>query len=219
MEEVSLIAPLRRVDQLVTKDSSTVTGHLFQHIPFTTSDLLNWKLHCGPFSEKPTKIANLVKTIVDTHNPTWQDLQQLMEMLFNPEEREKIRNAVVKILKPKKPSTSSLEHWVEINFPSTDRKWNPYNSTDMEYIRQYQTLVVEAVQAAGRPAINMSKPSLVMQEANESPEAFYTCLIKTYQMYTSIDPTHPENAQMLTMAFISQSAPIYIGSYNDWREP
>lgn len=139
---------------------------------------------------------------MDTHNPTWMDLQQLMGMLFNPEEREKIRNVVSKILKP---TIRSLEEYVENKFPSTDPQWDPYSR--MDTIKDYQNLVVQAVHASGKPAVNMSKPSLVMQGANESPEAFYTQLLEAYQMYTPIDPTEPENAWMLAMTFISQSVP------------
>ncbi|XP_032094954.1 uncharacterized protein LOC116523969 [Thamnophis elegans] len=208
--ETVFTAPLRRVDQfLVNPDdpSQVSTGSLFQHVPFTTSDLLNWKMHYGPYSAKPNEVAELVKTIVDTHHPTWLDLQQLMATLFNAEEREKIRNAVSNILKPDVPARTTLADFIEQRFPSKDPNWSPYDSHQLNLLLNYQQLIVKAVRIAGKPATNMSKPSLITQEATESPEAFYSRLVEAYQMYTPIDPTLPENARMLAMAFISQSAP------------
>uniref|UniRef100_A0A8C5S6V4 Core shell protein Gag P30 domain-containing protein n=1 Tax=Laticauda laticaudata TaxID=8630 RepID=A0A8C5S6V4_LATLA len=142
-EQTSLTALLRQVDQLVTDHvdhTASVTLPLFQHVPFTTSDLLNWKLHYGPFSEKPTEVADLVKTIVDTHNPTWMDLQQLMGTLFTPEEREKIKNAVTELLKPDVRADGNLAAHVEAHFSSQYPKWNPYHH--MGHIRDYQSVVV-----------------------------------------------------------------------------
>uniref|UniRef100_A0A670YLL4 Core shell protein Gag P30 domain-containing protein n=1 Tax=Pseudonaja textilis TaxID=8673 RepID=A0A670YLL4_PSETE len=206
-EQTSLTAPLRQVDHLVTDHedpTASVNLPLFQHVPFTMSDLLNWKLHYGPFSEKPTEVAALVKTIVDTHNPTWMDLQQFMGTLFNPEEREKIKNAVTEILKPEVRADGNLAAHVEAYFPSQDPKWNPYQDTD--HLQDYQSIVVQAICLAGKPSVNMSKLSLVLQDPTESPKAFYARLIDAYRMYTPIDPIDPANAQMLTMAFISQNA-------------
>ncbi|XP_032079101.1 uncharacterized protein LOC116512617 [Thamnophis elegans] len=208
--ETVFTAPLRRVDQfLVNPDdpSQVSTGSLFQHVPFTTSDLLNWKMHYGPYSAKPNEVAELVKTIVDTHHPTWLDLQQLMATLFNAEEREKIRNAVSNILKPDVPARTTLADFIEQRFPSKDPNWSPYDSHQLNLLLNYQQLIIKAVRIAGKPATNMSKPSLITQEATESPEAFYSRLVEAYEMYTPIDPTLPENARMLAMAFISQSAP------------
>ncbi|XP_026548054.1 uncharacterized protein LOC113429758, partial [Notechis scutatus] len=208
-EQPSLVAPLRQVDQLAINPknpSESVTLSLFQHVPFTSSDLLNWKLHYGPFSEKPTEVADLVKTIMDAHNPSWLDIQQLMGILFSPEEREKIRNAVTEILKPDVQLYNSMEDLLRVKYPSSNPDWDLYSDGGKEWLRDYQSLLVRAICLAGKPVINMSKPSLVLQEPTESPEAFFTCLIDAYRMYTSIDPSAPENAQMLTMAFISQSA-------------
>ncbi|XP_034270661.2 uncharacterized protein LOC117664045 [Pantherophis guttatus] len=205
----ALLSPLRRVDQSVVEPNrEPVIVSVFQHVPFTSSDLLNWKMHYGPFCNKPAEVTDLIKTIVDTHNPTWRDLQQLMSTIFNPEEREKIRNAALKILKGTMPARDmTIERWVARNFPSEDPRWDPYKIEDLRSLQDYQRLVVQAIQVAGKPTTNMSKPSLVIQGASEAPEAFYARLLDAYRMYTPIDPTQPENARMLAMAFISQSAP------------
>ncbi|ETE59535.1 gag, partial [Ophiophagus hannah] len=96
-----LLAPLRQMDQRVRNaQGQEDIQPLFQYVPFTTTDLLNWKQHYGPLSAKPREVVDLFGTIIKTHNPTWQDLEQLMNSLLNGEERERLSHAISKILKP-----------------------------------------------------------------------------------------------------------------------
>ena len=61
----------------------------YQYWPFSTSDLYNWKTQTPSFSEKPQGLIDLLDSILFTHhNPTWDDCQQLLQVLFTTEERE-----------------------------------------------------------------------------------------------------------------------------------
>ena len=62
----------------------------YQYWPFSTSDLYNWKTQTPSFSEKPQGLIDLLDSILFTHNPTWDDCQQLLQVLFTTEERERI---------------------------------------------------------------------------------------------------------------------------------
>ena len=62
----------------------------YQYWPFSTSDLYNWKTQNPPFSEKPQGLIDLLDSIFFTHNPTWDDCQQLLQVLFTTEEWERI---------------------------------------------------------------------------------------------------------------------------------
>ena len=62
----------------------------YQYWPFSTSDLYNWKIQTPSFSEKPQGLIDLLESILFTHNPTWDDCQQLLQVLFTTEERERI---------------------------------------------------------------------------------------------------------------------------------
>jgi hypothetical protein len=41
--------------------------------PFSTTDLLNWRNHTLMYSEKPHAMINLLESIFQTHQPTWDD--------------------------------------------------------------------------------------------------------------------------------------------------
>ena len=62
----------------------------YQYWPFSTSDLYNWKTQTPLFLEKPQGLIDLLESILFTHNPTWDDCQQLLQVLSTTEERERI---------------------------------------------------------------------------------------------------------------------------------
>jgi hypothetical protein len=55
--------------------------------PFSTTDLLNWRNHTLPYSEKPQAMLDLLESIFKTHQPTWDDCQQILLTFFNTEEQ------------------------------------------------------------------------------------------------------------------------------------
>jgi hypothetical protein len=61
-----------------------------QHWPFSSSDLYNWKANHAPFSEIPSSLTNLMKSLMFSHQPTWDDCQQLLQVLFTTEEKKRI---------------------------------------------------------------------------------------------------------------------------------
>ncbi|KAM4889042.1 uncharacterized protein RHO17_016444 [Thomomys bottae] len=59
----------------------------FQYWPFSTSDLYNWKTQNARFSDNPKDLISLLDSVMFTHQPTWDDCQQLLRILFTTEER------------------------------------------------------------------------------------------------------------------------------------
>ena len=64
---------------------------LMLYWPFSTSDLYNWKTQNAKFSDNPRDLIGLLDTVLFTHQPTWDDCQQLLQVLFTTEERERIQ--------------------------------------------------------------------------------------------------------------------------------
>uniref|UniRef100_A0A8C6XTH1 CCHC-type domain-containing protein n=1 Tax=Naja naja TaxID=35670 RepID=A0A8C6XTH1_NAJNA len=201
---------LRQVNQPIMNQQGEVEyWPLFQYVPFTTTDLLNWMQHYllspRPLSTKPTEMADLFQTIMCTHDPTWLDVQQLMNALLTPEEKEKWKVAVRKCVKARFPNVEDITAELTERAPERDPGWEPTRDEDWTRLREYQNLVVEAMRGAGKPPVNMSKPSLVTQKADESPESFLQRLIEVYELYTQVDPRLPDNVRMLNERFIAQS--------------
>ena len=63
---------------------------LLQYWPFSSSDLYNWKVNHPPFSENPAGLTGLIESLMYSHQPTWDNCQQLLQTLFTTGERERI---------------------------------------------------------------------------------------------------------------------------------
>ncbi|KAG8125986.1 hypothetical protein E2320_021081 [Naja naja] len=124
---------------------------------------------------------------------------------MNPEEKEKWKVAVRKCVKARFPNVEDITAELAERAPERDPGWEPMRDEDRTRLREYQNLVVEALRGAGKPPVNMSKPSLVTQKADESPESFLQRLIEAYELYTQVDPRLSDNVRMLNERFIAQS--------------
>ncbi|CAD7694123.1 unnamed protein product [Nyctereutes procyonoides] len=65
-------------------------GGQMQYWPFSASDLYNWKTHNRSFSRDPQALTGLIESILLTHQPTWDDRQQLLQTLLPTEERQRV---------------------------------------------------------------------------------------------------------------------------------
>lgn len=54
---------------------------------------------------------------------------------------------------------------------------------------------------------NLNETQEIQQKTNEDPSAFLERVYQTYRHYTDADSEVPENARMVNMTFIGQSAP------------
>ena len=78
-----------------------------QYWSFSSADLYNWKTN-HPLSQDPQRLTGLVEFLMFSHQPTWDDCQQLLQMLFTTKERERILLEARKIAQE---PTSSLHSY------------------------------------------------------------------------------------------------------------
>lgn len=67
-------------------------------ISVSSTDLLNLKNHTPSCTEKPQVLIDLVRSIIQTHWPTWSDFQELFLMLFNTEDHQKVIQAALQCM-------------------------------------------------------------------------------------------------------------------------
>lgn len=61
-----------------------------QYWPFPASDLYNLKTLNPSFSKDPQALTGLIDSILFSHQPTWDDCQQLLQVLLTMEERQRV---------------------------------------------------------------------------------------------------------------------------------
>lgn len=215
-EKGHVVAPLRRVFDAL-EEPVLVNGQpgprpprtsTLQYIPFTTTDLMNWKTHTPSFAEKPQAMMDLVTSIVNTHSPTWTDCRQLLNTLFTTEERRDIIEKAQIYLREQARvgNIFNIDRHLQDNFPLEDPNWDPNNAIHLARLTTYRQTLVQGIRRACQKPTNMSKVSEVEQKPNESPGDFLERLQEAYRIWTPFDPEAPENSRMITATFVAQCA-------------
>nr|XP_048312997.1 uncharacterized protein LOC125414929 [Myodes glareolus] len=179
----------------------------FQYWPFSASDLYNWKQHNPPFSKDPIALTNLIESILLTHQPTWDDCQQLLQTLLTSEEKQRVFVEARKQVPGEDGRPTQLPNEIDAAFPLTRPDWDFTTIAGRTHRRLYRQLLIAGLRGAGRRPTNLAQVKQTVQGADESPAAYLERLKEAYHMYTPYDPEDPGQANGLSMSFICQSAP------------
>ncbi|XP_053433670.1 uncharacterized protein LOC128575900 isoform X2 [Nycticebus coucang] len=117
----STVLPLRAAGPLMEQTPPNQPHHYW---PFTTSDLYNWKMQNPKFSEKPTALIDLLDSILFTHQPTWDDCHQLLQVLFTTEEQNCILAEARKAVEDADGRPTTNQALIHAAFPFTRPDWD-----------------------------------------------------------------------------------------------
>ncbi|RMC00230.1 hypothetical protein DUI87_22835 [Hirundo rustica rustica] len=174
-------------------------------VPFSITDLNNWKLMAGTYRDDPDKMAKAFETMIKLQDPDWKDIDAILEM-FDSTEREMVVKTSRRFVE-EQILTGNLSGTLDINFPTVDPKWDPNVPMFRERLNRYQQWVLYGIRNAIPKAINMSNLFEIKQDSKESSSEFLNCLKEIAQKYTNIDPETEEGK--------TQLAPIFVGQASD----
>ncbi|EGV94693.1 Gag polyprotein [Cricetulus griseus] len=180
----------------------------YQYWPFSSADLYNWKAHNPPFSQDPQALTGLIESILITHQPTWDDCQQLLGILLTTEERQRVLLEARKNVPGPDGRPTQLPNEIDEVFPlirPTD--WDINTAAGRERHRLYRQTLLAGLKGAGRRPTNLAKVRAVVQGLEETPAGFLERLMEAYRMYTPFDPQAQDREADIIMSFIGQSAP------------
>lgn len=149
----------------------------------------------------------MLESVFYTHQPTWDDCQQLLQTLFTSEERERIRREAQKSILGPDGQPFDDPARLETVFPTTRLNWDLNENRGKEALDRFRQTLMKGVRAAARKPTNLSKVSKTIHGPNESPGAFLERLLQAYRSYTPIIPEAPENRRAINIAFVTQLAP------------
>lgn len=170
-------------------------------IPFSTTDLGEWKRVAKDYQNDPISIAKHFQFIVKQHNPEWKDIQLLLEYMTETEKQLILKNAGELAEDHYKITGGDIKEY----FPLQDPKWNPNRTAEMERLQAYQEWVSKGMQKAIPKAINWSALYRVKQGPSESPSEFLDRLRDVMHHNTSLDPGSEVGIQQLVSSFWGQS--------------
>ena len=140
--------------------------------PFSTSDLYNWRTQNAKFSDNPKDLIGLLDTVLFTHQPTWDDCPQLLEVLFTTEERERIQVEARKSVLGEDRQPTQNPDLINAAFPLSRPTWDDNSAEGKERLRVYRQTLMAGLKAAARKPTNLAKVYDVRQGKDESPAAF-----------------------------------------------
>ncbi|XP_061469466.1 uncharacterized protein LOC133378868 [Rhineura floridana] len=182
------------------------TGHLaYVYVPFTTSDLINWKNQTPPLREDPGKAYHLWQSIFACYHPSWAHIQTLMNFLLTPEEKSLVIGQARRQAEADRVAAGRFAAAVTITMPEEDPNWDAAPSKSPE-LKNYRRLILLGLQNAIPKPTNMSKLYEIRQGKDEDPSSFLVRLQETMRKYTPLDPAAANNQRLLVTLFIEQSA-------------
>ncbi|XP_013360993.1 PREDICTED: uncharacterized protein LOC106146847, partial [Chinchilla lanigera] len=204
--EAAVTLPLRPFGNPVPDGNGGGEMPSLQYWPFSTSDLYNWRNNNPPFSEDPTKLTGLMDSLMFSHQPTWDDCQQLLVTLFTTEERERILTEARKRVPGPNGQPTILQNIIDDCFPLRRPDWNPNTPQGREHLSIYRQTLMAGLRAASRRPTNLAKVREIIQGKDETPAAFLERIMEAYRRYTPFDPQDENSQGSIAMAFITPSA-------------
>ncbi|RMC20387.1 hypothetical protein DUI87_01236 [Hirundo rustica rustica] len=113
-------------------------------VPFSPNDLMIWKQSAGSYRENPDRTARVVKMVIKTQNPDWNDLQVLLDTLMDSTEKEMVLRAMTEKAREMirlRVADGTLNELV----PREDPEWDPNTARGHQALKGYQELLIEGV--------------------------------------------------------------------------
>lgn len=123
-----------------------------------------------------------------THQPTWDDCQQLLQTLLTTEEKQRVYLEARKNVPGADGRPTLLPNEIEEAFPLTHPDWDYTTIAGRERLCLYLQILLAGLRGAGKRSTNLAKVRAVVKGAEETPAGFLERLMEAYCMYTPFDP-------------------------------
>lgn len=142
-----------------------------------------------------------------SHQPTWDDCGQLLQVLFTTEEKERILLEARKHVPGPDGTPTQMPNLIDAAFPLDRPPWDYNTAEGRERLATYRRALVAGLKGAARRPTNLAKVREVLQGPTEAPSLFLERLLEAYRRYTPFDPTSEGQQAAVAMSFIGQSYP------------
>lgn len=124
------------------------TGGQTQYWPFSAADIYNWKQHNPSFSKDPVALTDLIESVLLTHQPTWDDCQQLLQALLTSEEKQRVFLEARKHVLGDDGRPTQLPKKIDAAFPLKRPNWDFNTAEGKGHLRLYRQLLLAGLRGA-----------------------------------------------------------------------
>ena len=121
------------------------------------------KLTTLPFQKNPSGLSGLLESLMFSHQPTWDDCEQLLQVLFTTEERERILLEARKNVPGLDGTPTSLPNLIDAAFPLNRPDWDFNTAEGRESLLVYRRALVVGLKGGARHPTNLAKVREVIQ--------------------------------------------------------
>uniref|UniRef100_A0A8U8AUB4 Uncharacterized protein n=1 Tax=Geospiza parvula TaxID=87175 RepID=A0A8U8AUB4_GEOPR len=137
----------------------------FVHAPIDTGNVRAFKKEMGKLMDNPLGVAERLDEFLGTSTYAYEDLNVILRLLFNNEEREMIRQAAIKDWEHRNPQGGSRDQrWLNQK-PS----WNAQMEEGRQKMINLRDMVIQGIREAVPKGQNMSKVLRECQGKDETP--------------------------------------------------
>lgn len=172
------------------------------HKPWRPQDLITWSQQLPGLQDDPEKVVQVIRGIFRFYDPTWVDVQMLLDALFTPDERYAIL-AANRCWADQGVAGDGQTPW-----PAADPGWEYNGDADHQILQQARQGIEESIRVAGQETANWSKVRECLQQPDKHPSVFLARLSKRVRIYGGgIDPEAEAHRPLMVSTFVEQSAP------------
>lgn len=156
-------------------------------------------------SLNPQDLIGPLECVLFTHQPTGDDIQELLKVLFTTEETDQIPAEARKLVPGVDRTPTTNQALIDEAFPLVLPDWDFNMAEGKERLWVYcQTLMVGGgFRATARHPTNLAKISDVHRGKTESLAAFLERILEAFCTYTPMNLEAPENKNAVILAFVN----------------
>ncbi|KAJ7412842.1 endogenous retrovirus group k member 25 pol [Pitangus sulphuratus] len=151
----------------------------------------------GRLLEDPLGVAEQLDQFLGPNTYTWGEMQSIISILFNPEERQMIRMAGIWIWERENKQGPPWDNKMPIAPPN----WDHNSALDRQHMADYRTSLIRGIKEAVPQGQNVTKAFMNLQEKDETPSDWLERLRKDLQQYSGNDPDTPAGQVVLKVHF------------------
>ncbi|PKU30302.1 hypothetical protein llap_19395 [Limosa lapponica baueri] len=128
----------QRVPQLLVplREVMGSSGAARVKIPFSTTDLNDWKEVARGYRDDPSKVAKRFELIVRNQDPDWRDVDLILGEMTETEKQLVLKTARTHV--QAQITGRVLQGSVDKHVPLTDPNWDPNDGQDYAMLRRYR---------------------------------------------------------------------------------
>ena len=198
------IFPLR--EQIVVQPDGGIRRACV-YVPFSTADLFNWKSNYPKYSEDPEKLAELIRGIVLSHNPTWGDMMHLLNVLLTEAERKLVWESARKYATEKWRDNTNQTYLSPTDVvPEARPAWDQGQTDEhMTSLERFRESIVAGLMKGFPKQIASHKVHEVFQKKEENPAEYLERLVRAFRQYTELDPEAESARTFLNSVYINNA--------------